>query len=217
MGEACFFTRSKEVMDHFRTIRSSWFAIQTRYRYEHRIAQELKAKGIESFLPTVRETHNWKDRSKTLDVPAFAGYLFARFEATLQNRVRVLETAGVVNLLGKQGKPEPVPDVEVAALQQMLASGVQCSRHPYVVIGALLRIKCGPLQGLEGRVIRIANALKLVMNVSAINQALAVEVSLEDVGEIGILDNRYAAGLPANWTAKPLPTTENYAAHDTRI
>src|ERR1700761_8804577 len=79
---------------------ANWFALQTRYRYEERIAAELQTKGFESYLPTLRETHAWKDRKKVMDVPAFGGYLFARFEPSLHNRVRILETAGVVKLLG---------------------------------------------------------------------------------------------------------------------
>lgn len=204
-------------MDHFNTIRCAWFAIQTRYRYEHRIAQELKAKGIKSFLPAVREMHNWKDRSKAIDVPAFSGYLFAHFEPSLQNRVRVLETAGVVKLLGKPGKPEPVPDVEVDALQRMLASGMQCSRHPYVAIGTLVQIKRGALQGLEGRVIRIANALKLVINVSSICQALAVEVALEDVETIEAPVTARVDDFSTHWDVKPLSTPENYAALEANV
>src|ERR1700761_4180894 len=81
-------------------ISTSWFALQTRYRYEEKIATELEAKGFESYLPRLREVHQWKDRKKVMDVPAFGGYLFARFEPSLQNRVRVLETLGVVKLLG---------------------------------------------------------------------------------------------------------------------
>jgi transcriptional antiterminator NusG len=186
-------------MDRFHSISSKWFAIQTRYRYEHRTATELTAKGIESFLPIVREVHNWKDRSKTLDVPVFNGYLFARFEATLRNRVLVLETAGVSRILGKLGMPEPVADVEMAVLRQALESGMQYSQHPYLAIGTPVRIKRGPLQGLEGRVIRGANALKLVINISSIYQAIAVQVALEDV-EAAVPSISFSP----DWIVKPI-------------
>jgi len=160
---------------------SSWFALQTRYRYEERIASELKAKGFESYLPTLRETHQWKDRKKIMDVPAFGGYLFARFEPSLQNRVRVLETAGVVKLLGNHGRPEPIPESEIDSLRLALTSGAECNRHPCVEIGTPVKVRRGMLAGVIGQVVRIANQVKILVTVPSVCQAIAVEVHLDDI------------------------------------
>jgi transcription antitermination factor NusG len=160
---------------------TAWFALQTRYRYEERIATELQAKGFESYLPTLRETHTWKDRRKVLDVPAFGGYLFARFEPSLHNRVRVLETSGVVKLLGNHGMPEPVSHAQIESLRLALQSGIPCSRQPYVEVGTSVRVCRGPLTGLEGRVLRMGNKLNVVVNVASVCQAIAVEVPIDDL------------------------------------
>ncbi|HSY71372.1 MAG TPA: UpxY family transcription antiterminator [Alloacidobacterium sp.] len=160
---------------------TAWFALQTRYRYEDRIATELHNKGFESYLPTLRETHIWKDRKKVMDVPAFGGYLFARFEPSLHNRVRVLETAGVVKLLGNHGMPEPVSQTEIESLRLALQSGMPCSREPYVEIGAPVRVCRGPLSGLEGRVLRKGNKLTVFVNIASVCQAIAVEVPMDDL------------------------------------
>lgn len=166
------------------TTQPQWFAIQTRYRYELRVAGDLAAKGLENYLPLLREVHNWKDRKKSIEVPAFGGYLFARFEPTQRNRVRVLETSGVVRLLGHQGELEAVPDSEIETLRRSLNSGAPCTRHPYLANGTLLRIERGPLAGLEGRLVRNANSLRLVVCVASVGQAIAVEVAREDVAPI---------------------------------
>jgi transcription antitermination factor NusG len=158
-----------------------WFAIQTRYRYEHRVANDLTAKGLENYLPVLNEIHQWKDRKKSVEVPAFGGYLFARFEATQRNRVRVLETTGVVRLLGSALQPEVVPDREIESLRLSLDSGAHCTRHAFLEIGTPLRIQRGPLAGLEGRLVRSANALRLVVCIASVGQAIAVEVAREDV------------------------------------
>jgi transcription antitermination factor NusG len=173
-------------MEASMTTRPQWFAIQTRYRYEQRVANDLSAKGMENYLPVLREVHEWKDRKKAIEVPAFGGYLFARFEATQSNRVRVLETMGVVRLLGHQGELEAVPDNEIESLQLSLRSAAACTRHPYLANGTLLRIERGPLAGLEGRLVRSANALRLVVCVASVGQAIAVEVSREDVAPIDL-------------------------------
>ena len=174
--------------------RTHWFAIQTRYRYEQRIASDLSAKGLENYLPTLREVHEWKDRSRPVDVPAFGGYLFVRCEASVQDRVRVLETTGVVRMLGN-GQPEPVSETEIESLRLSLDSGAPCSRHPYLAIGTLLRIQRGPLAGLEGRLVRTANALRLVICVASLGQAIAVEVPRGDVDVLDALEVSYQSQL----------------------
>lgn len=171
-------------MEPSTTTRQQWFAVQTRFRYEQRVAGDLTAKGVETYLPLLREVHSWKDRKKSLEVPAFGGYLFVRFEETQRNRVRVLETGGVVRLLGNQSGLEPVPDGEIESLRLSLGSGAPCARHPYLAAGALLRIERGPLRGLEGRLVRAANALRLVVCVASVGQAIAVEVAREDVAPV---------------------------------
>ena len=174
----------RKTMETSITTRPQWFAVQTRYRYEQRVANDLAAKGLEDYLPVLHEVHEWKDRRKRLKVPAFDGYLFVRFEATQRNRVRVLETSGVVRLLGHQGELEAVPDSEIESLRLSLTSGAPCMRHPYLANGTLLRIERGPLSGLEGRLVRSANALRLVVCVASVGQAIAVEVAREDVAPI---------------------------------
>jgi transcription antitermination factor NusG len=165
-------------------IRQQWFAVQTRYRYEQRVAGDLTAKGVETYLPLLREVHRWTDRKKPMEIPAFDGYLFVRFEETQRNRVRVLETSGVVRLLGNQSGLEPVPDLEIESLRRSLESGASCIRHPYLAAGTLLRIERGPLRGLEGRLVREANALRLVVCVASVGQAIAVEVARQDVAAL---------------------------------
>src|ERR1700677_1473971 len=78
----------------------AWYAVQTGYRCEHRVAQGLTTKGFETYLPLLKEVHQWKDRRKVVDMPSFSGYLFVRYEPNLRNRVKVMETSGVVRLLG---------------------------------------------------------------------------------------------------------------------
>lgn len=164
----------------------AWFALQTRYRHEERIATELEAKGFESYLPRLKETHQWKDRKKVLDVPAFGGYLFARFNPSLPNRVRVLETAGVVRMLGNHGRPEPVSEGEIESLRLALASGAQCERSVCIEAGTKVRVRRGPLAGLCGNVARAANGVRIFVNVRSVHQSIAVEIPLEDIDPLDI-------------------------------
>ena len=160
---------------------SAWFAVQTGYRCEQRVALGLTTKGLETYLPLLSETHQWKDRRKLVDVPAFSGYLFVHFEPSLRNRVKVLETSGVVRLLGGNHTPNRVDDGEIESLRRTLASGLPCDKWDALVPGALVKVKRGPLAGVQGRLVRIKNSFRLVVSISVFSQAISTELGLHDV------------------------------------
>jgi transcriptional antiterminator RfaH len=163
-----------------------WFAVQTLYRYEFRVMRDLKAKGFDSYLPLLRETRQWTDRKKVVEVPAFNGYLFLRNDCSLRNRSRVLETTGVVRMLPDNHKPSPIAEIEIESLRKALDSTLpvtKCERPPE--IGTLVEVKAGALAGVQGRVSRINNKFRLVLSVGTISQAISVEVDMNDVEPVG--------------------------------
>lgn len=163
---------------------SAWYAVQTLHRYEQRIARDLAAKGYETYLPLLRETRRWTDRKKVIEIPALSGYLFVRNDASLKSRVRVLETVGVVRMLGDNHAPVPVPEIEIESLRRALESNAPCSKCESLAEGTLVHVKTGVLAGIRGRLVRIHQNLRLILSVSNVSQALSVEVALEDVEPI---------------------------------
>ena len=79
---------------------SSWFAIQTRPRYEKKVTAELQEKGIKTFLPLYSALHQWSDRRRLVHSPIFPGYVFVRIAPVLNARIAVLRTNGVSNFVG---------------------------------------------------------------------------------------------------------------------
>jgi transcriptional antiterminator RfaH len=182
MGEACFDAdvplQKTPACDG---LTPAWFAVQTGYRCEHRVALGLTTKGFETYLPLLREVHQWKDRRKVVDTPAFSGYLFVHYEPSLRNLVKVLETSGVVRLLGGNHAPNQVSDVEIEALRRTLSSGVACDRCDALTPGTMVQVKRGPLAGVQGRLVRFKNSLRLVVAISVFSQAISAELGLNDV------------------------------------
>src|SRR5271167_4021459 len=70
-----------------------WYAIQTRCRSERKVAAQLQNKGIETFLPLVKQVHHWSDRRQVIEQPLFPGYGFVRLPDSPAQRLRVLQTA----------------------------------------------------------------------------------------------------------------------------
>lgn len=182
MGEACFSADMQTGKMLFsESVHSGWYAVQTSYRCEQRVAAALMTKGLTTYLPLLQEVHQWKDRRKVVNVPAFSGYLFVHHEPSLRNRVRVLETSGIVRLLGGNHAPSEIPEVEIEAIRRTLGSGMACDRCDALTPGTQVTVMRGPLAGVEGRLARIKNGLRLVVTISIFSQAISAEVGLNDV------------------------------------
>lgn len=160
----------------------NWYALHTRSKYEQRVAQELVLRGVRPYLPTFIEVHQWKDRTKTVEVPVFPGYLFAQFEPTNSSRLNVLKADGVVRILGSGDQPTPIPEDEILALQTMLrrARG-RCCAHPLLREGAHVRVKRGPLKNMEGLLTRISNQTRFVVSITLMSRSVSAEVDARDV------------------------------------
>ncbi len=156
--------------------------MSTRARHEKFVRDQLKGLGIESFLPIVRRLSQWTDRKRPVDFPLFPGYCFARL--TRERSLSVLKASGVVRIIGGSGRPEPIPDVEIDAVRKLMLHPLSYDSHPYLRQGTRVRILCGPLEGMEGILAREENRHRVVISVNLIQQAAAIEVSLEDVAVV---------------------------------
>jgi transcription antitermination factor NusG len=194
MGEACRKLRYEDLNPPIsEPFGMTWYSVQTGYRSEARVSRDLTAKGFETYLPLLREVHQWTDRRKQVDVPAFSGYLFVRYEPSIRSRIKVLETGGVVRLLGGNHNPSPIPDFEIEAVRKTLNSGLECSRWEGLIPGSTVRVVRGPLTGVLGKLVRIKNSFRIVVAISVFSQAISAELGLSDVEAIhGV----YSRALP---------------------
>jgi transcription antitermination factor NusG len=143
------------------------------------VRDQLVHQGIEHFLPTVKRLNQWKDRKQEVEIPLFAGYCFVRFGS--DQKLPVLKTVGVVEIVGSGQRPEPIPDEEIIAIQTLMTSVLPYDPHPYLQEGMLVEVVRGPLQGIQGILIRKDKRHRLVLGVRLIQQAAAVEIDTSDV------------------------------------
>jgi transcription antitermination factor NusG len=157
-----------------------WFALWTRSRHEQTVREQLEQKGIDAFLPTVAKWSRWKDRKKKINWPLFPGYCFARFEP--DDALRVLKCSGVVSIVSFEGKPAPIPEVELDNIRLLIDSELQFDPCPMLREGMMVEVVHGPLKNVIGRLMRKdANRARLVLAVELIGQAVSVEVDAADV------------------------------------
>jgi transcription antitermination factor NusG len=156
-----------------------WYAVRVRSRHERLVATALEGKGYEQFLPLYRSRRRWADRVKEVDLPLFAGYVFARFDH--QQRLPVLKTPGVVHIVGMGAVPAPVAEAEIAAVQAVLASGLPAVPWPFLAAGKRVLVEKGPLEGLEGILLEIKNRHRIVVSVSLLQRSVSVEIDRTSV------------------------------------
>ena len=159
-----------------------WYALRTRSRHEKIVRDQLASQGIEPLLPTVQRLSQWKDRKKEIEAPLFSGYCFVRFAE--DDKLSVLKTIGVVDIVGVGHNPEPIADEEMAALRALMASVLPYDSHPYLHEGMMVEVIRGPLQGVRGILLRKEKRHRLVLGVRLIQQAAAVEIDAEDVAPL---------------------------------
>jgi transcription termination/antitermination protein NusG len=160
-----------------------WYAAYTSANHEKRVAEQLGARAVEHFLPLYHSVRRWKDRRVELDMPLFPGYVFVRM--ALRDRLQVLKTPGVATIVGFNGQLAALPDAEVEGLKKGLVCGVRAEPHPFLTVGRRVRVKAGPLEGLEGIVVRRKNRVRLVVSLDLIHRAAAIEVEAADLEPIG--------------------------------
>ena len=157
----------------------AWFAVFTSSHHEKKVSQRFLEQRIENYLPLYSQIHHWTNRRKvTVQLPLFPNYVFVRIGR--RQRGQVLQVPGVLAIVGRGYKPTPLPDFEIESLR----SGLHLRKfepHPSLAVGRRVRIKVGPLEGMEGVLLRKKNNLRVVLTVPLIKQSVAVEVDAGDV------------------------------------
>ena len=159
----------------------SWYAIQTRVRFEKKVAVQLQAKGIETFLPCIQQVRRWSDRRQVIELPLFPGYGFVRIPAAPDHRLRVLQTVGLTGFVTMTGTPIAVPQKQIEDVQLLLSNNLACRAYPFIKVGQRVRIRGGGLDGVEGVLVSENKDHSLVISIESIQRSLAIRIEGYDV------------------------------------
>lgn len=161
---------------------SRWYAAYTRPRHEKKIVEYLRERSVENFLPLFTTAHSWRNRvTQSIDTPLFPGYVFVKIERPQHGTV--LSVPGVLNFVGALGRPIPIPDHEISAVQAgCLLANVE--PHPFLKAGMRVLVCRGPLSGHEGILIKQGHGTRLVLSMDLLMRSMSVEVDVADVRPI---------------------------------
>jgi transcription antitermination factor NusG len=160
-----------------------WYAVHTRSRHEKQVDLFLSKRGIETFLPLVHTLSRRRDRKKYVDIPLFPGYLFVCAEK--ERLYDVKYTRGVTRIIGTDlDAPTPIPDKQILGIKSIMESDVKLDPFPYLKKGRMVRVKSGPLKGLEGILVERKGHYKLVIRIDLLQKGAAAEVYISDIEPI---------------------------------
>ena len=159
-----------------------WYAVCTRHQHEKAAARILEYKEFEVFLPLYKTRHRWKDRIKEVSLPLFPGYLFVR--DGLERCLPILTTPGICSIVSCGGRPTTIPSSEIEAVRRIVESTLRVEPHPFLKSGDWVRVKYGPIAGVEGILLRNKNIARLVLSVEMLGKSAAVEVDATHVERI---------------------------------
>ena len=166
---------------------SLWYCIHTRSRHEDVVYQRLVDKQIETFFPRLEVWSRRKDRKKKIQKALFPGYLFVHNPLDPHHRLEVLKTHGVVQVLGNEKGPLPVPDYQIESIQTILNGKSAVTPFPYLKEGQMVRVVYGPLKGSEGFLLKIKEGKeKLIISVDLLQRSVAVEIDGASVEPVSL-------------------------------
>lgn len=168
-----------------------WHALYARHQHEKVVAQHLERIGLPVFLPLYREVHQWSDRSRKVSLPLFPGYVF--FAGGLDRRLQILNTPGVFSQVVAAGNVAVIPHAELEAVRRVVAGSHPVKPHPYLRSGVRVRVRSGPLAGIEGFVTRRKDSFRIVLSVDTLCRSVAVEV-----------DEAMVEALPGAYVSAPV-------------
>lgn len=154
-----------------------WFVAHTRPRCEKKLALYCKREGFEVTLPLIRSVKKYRGKTAVFDKPLFPGYLF--MQLLPEHSRKIYQSDYVANLLD-------VPDQKTFSEQlsdilEALETNLEVFLAPQIKEGVRVKIKSGPLRGMEGFVERRSGLVAVMLRLDFIRQAAAVKMDATDL------------------------------------
>ena len=154
-----------------------WFVCHTKPRCEKKFAALLTLEEFAHYLALIQSVRRYGTQKKTFTKPLFAGYVFARLEPEKKDRIYQQDLLVRAMLV----ENEPVFLQQLEAVKAICASGLEAALHPLMRKGTHVRVRGGPLHGLEGYVDDPANPQGIVVSVDVLQQGLLVRLPLDSL------------------------------------
>jgi transcriptional antiterminator RfaH len=159
-----------------------WIAFYTLSRREKDLMRKLEAAAVPFYAPLIRRRlRSAGGRTRESYVPLFAGYVFSRVDD--DQRRAALATNTIARWLPIVDEAGLVTDLR--AIKRLIDADQPLAPEARIEPGQQVRVRSGPLRGIEGTVVRRQGTQRLVVAVQFLNQGASVELEDVDLETIG--------------------------------
>ncbi len=152
-----------------------WFVAHVRPRREKKLVEYCRRHGFAATLPCYDSAHKYRGKSVIFSKPLFPGYVFLQLLRSQRDAVQQNEhVANLLEVFDQVTFRRQLDDILAA-----LAANVGVRLAPAIGEGMRVRIKYGPLQGIEGWVEQRYGMTTVLLRLDFINQAAAVKLDAE--------------------------------------
>jgi transcriptional antiterminator RfaH len=157
-----------------------WFVAHTKPRREKKLVEYCLRQNIAATLPCYDSAHKYRGKTAVFQKPLFPGYVFLQIGTGQVDSVRQNDhVANLLQVFDQETFRRQLQDI-LTALESEL--GVRLA--PAIGEGMRVRIKGGPLQGVEGWVEKRYGMTTVLLRLDFISQAAAVKLDAELLEEI---------------------------------
>lgn len=152
-----------------------WFVMYTASRSEKKVADRLKERGWDVYLPIVEELRQWSDRKKKVQRPLFNGYVFVK---TNRNQLwECLQVPGAVKFVHFSGQHATIREEELEIIKRVVTTGVAVETDGSdIEPGQHVKVMGGPLQDMVGEVIEKGNKDYFLLRIPGIMQNILITI-----------------------------------------
>ena len=152
-----------------------WFVAHTKPRREKKLVEHCRRHEIAATLPCYSSAHKYRGKTVVFQKPLFPGYVFLQLEPGHVSSVRQSDlVANLLDVFDQQTFAHQLQDILLALQTEV---GVRLA--PAIGEGMRVKIKTGPLQGIEGWVEQRYGMTTVLLRLDFINQAAAVKIDAD--------------------------------------
>jgi len=154
-----------------------WYAAHTRPRCEKKLQQFCEREKLDARLLCYKSVHKYRGKTVVFQKPLFPGYVFLHIPA--DKRGVVLQRDHVANFLEIADQDLFVRQLD--EVMRALETDLEIRLAPTIGEGMRVKIKNGPLRGVEGWVEKRHGMTTVLLRLDFISQAAAVKLDASDL------------------------------------
>ena len=162
------------------SVRRIWYVLHVKPRTEKKVMLYLERYRCFRYLPVIVKVTKLQRRKIRRECPVFPGYVFTRLSP--EERVEMLKTNLLVHTIAVTNPRQMIHQLRQVNRATKSASEIRRT-NPFKA-GDYVRVKFGPMRGMEGYVRREGPNATICLNVEILGAAVEMAISPEEVEKV---------------------------------